>query len=264
MPTSRRTWPRWSGPLRRSVRHAPGPAGPSLGGDDDALMAADMTSAFNCRTVSGTTTWSTHAYGTAVDINPVENPYVRGDAVQPSAGRASWTGRTSGRGWWCGRDRSPMRSPRSAGAGAGTSPPAPTTSTSAGRVADPAAGRVADGAAGRVAERLPVGSLSRLDHTRSSSARPTCTAGPISSANARVPSPSVPPSSAPPVRAEISISPRMMAIGFPLARWRPVIRPSRGSGPCLVPRYRPDPTPTSAMPPSRKTTCVPAGCWVQR
>ena len=57
------------------------------GGDDDASMAADNTSAFNCRVVAGTSTWSTHSWGTAVDINPVENPWVRGEAVEPPAGR---------------------------------------------------------------------------------------------------------------------------------------------------------------------------------
>lgn len=57
------------------------------GGDDDASMAADNTSAYNCRAVAGTSTFSDHAYGRAVDLNPVLNPYVRGDDVQPRAGR---------------------------------------------------------------------------------------------------------------------------------------------------------------------------------
>jgi hypothetical protein len=59
-----------------------------FGGDDDASMAADNTSAFNCRRVAGTSTWSEHAYGRAIDVNPVANPYVRGDRVDPPAGRA--------------------------------------------------------------------------------------------------------------------------------------------------------------------------------
>jgi hypothetical protein len=37
-------------------------------------MLADNTPAFNCRLVPGTTVWSQHAYGLAVDINPFENP----------------------------------------------------------------------------------------------------------------------------------------------------------------------------------------------
>ena len=58
------------------------------GGDDDRSMADDNTSAFNCRTVAGTSTWSEHAYGLAVDVNPVENPYVAGGTVEPPAGAA--------------------------------------------------------------------------------------------------------------------------------------------------------------------------------
>jgi hypothetical protein len=57
-------------------------------GSDDASMAADNTSAFNCRFVGGTRRWSMHAYGEAIDVNPVENPYVRGSTVSPASGRA--------------------------------------------------------------------------------------------------------------------------------------------------------------------------------
>lgn len=57
-----------------------------FGADDDASMAADNTSAFNCRAVAGTRTWSQHAYGRAIDVNPVENPYVSAAGVFPSAG----------------------------------------------------------------------------------------------------------------------------------------------------------------------------------
>ena len=56
-------------------------------GSDDASMAADNTSGFNCRYVTGTRRWSQHAYGLAIDINPVENPYVHGGRVEPPAGR---------------------------------------------------------------------------------------------------------------------------------------------------------------------------------
>ena len=57
-------------------------------GSDDASMAADNTSAFNCRPVTGTTDrFSIHSYGKAIDINTVENPYVKGDTVLPEAGR---------------------------------------------------------------------------------------------------------------------------------------------------------------------------------
>jgi hypothetical protein len=58
-------------------------------GSDDASMAADNTSAFNCRRIPGSPrrSWSMHAYGEAIDVNPVENPYVVGTRVQPPAGR---------------------------------------------------------------------------------------------------------------------------------------------------------------------------------
>ncbi len=57
-------------------------------GDDHRSMAANNTSAFNCRVVAGTTSWSEHAYGRAIDINPVQNPYLQGSTVQPPAGVA--------------------------------------------------------------------------------------------------------------------------------------------------------------------------------
>jgi poly-gamma-glutamate synthesis protein (capsule biosynthesis protein) len=56
-------------------------------GDDAASMAANNTSAFNCRTIAGTDRLSRHAYGTAIDLNPVQNPYVDGGEVAPAAGR---------------------------------------------------------------------------------------------------------------------------------------------------------------------------------
>jgi hypothetical protein len=58
------------------------------GADDDASMRADNTSAFNCRTVAGTSRWSNHAYGAAIDVNPLRNPYVRGGTVDPPEGAA--------------------------------------------------------------------------------------------------------------------------------------------------------------------------------
>jgi D-alanyl-D-alanine carboxypeptidase len=58
----------------------------AYGSDDRRSMAADNTSAFNCRFVAGTTRWSMHAYGLAIDVNPIENPYVAGGHVSPPAG----------------------------------------------------------------------------------------------------------------------------------------------------------------------------------
>ena len=62
----------------------------AFGGSDPASMAADNTSAFNCRyaVAPGPPQWSAHAYGEAIDVNPVENPYLEGGRVQPPAGSA--------------------------------------------------------------------------------------------------------------------------------------------------------------------------------
>lgn len=58
-----------------------------FGGADDASMAANNTSAFNCRPVTGGGGFSEHSYGTAIDVNPVQNPSVSGSTVLPPAGR---------------------------------------------------------------------------------------------------------------------------------------------------------------------------------
>ena len=60
------------------------------GGSDDRSMAADNTSAFNCRyaVAPGPKRWSAHAYGEAIDVNTIENPYLEGGRVLPPAGRA--------------------------------------------------------------------------------------------------------------------------------------------------------------------------------
>lgn len=55
-------------------------------GDDGFSMAANNTSAFNCRVVAGSNRLSQHAFGKAIDINPVQNPYVQGKRTSPSAG----------------------------------------------------------------------------------------------------------------------------------------------------------------------------------
>jgi hypothetical protein len=68
----------------------------AYGGDDYASIEADNTSAFNCRPATGSSRWSEHAYGRAIDIDPIENPYVSG-------------GRTSHRASVPYLDRSPAR-----------------------------------------------------------------------------------------------------------------------------------------------------------
>lgn len=57
-----------------------------FGGDDDRSMSANNTSGFNCRYVAGTRRWSQHAFGRAIDVNPVQNPYVTGGEIRPPEG----------------------------------------------------------------------------------------------------------------------------------------------------------------------------------
>jgi D-alanyl-D-alanine carboxypeptidase len=59
-------------------------------GKDERSLQADNTAAFNCRYVigPGPQRWSVHAYGEAIDVNPVENPYLESGHVHPRAGRA--------------------------------------------------------------------------------------------------------------------------------------------------------------------------------
>jgi hypothetical protein len=62
----------------------------AFSGKDPASMAADNTSGFNCRyaVATGPKQWSVHAYGEAIDVNPVQNPYVFNGVAQPVAGKA--------------------------------------------------------------------------------------------------------------------------------------------------------------------------------
>ena len=48
-------------------------------GDDNASMNDNNTSAFNGRPITGGSDWSLHAYGVAIDINPLQNPYISFD-----------------------------------------------------------------------------------------------------------------------------------------------------------------------------------------
>jgi hypothetical protein len=60
----------------------------AFGGNDNRSMAADNTSAFNCRRAvsDGPPSWSMHAFGEAVDIDPLENPYRLNGKILPPAG----------------------------------------------------------------------------------------------------------------------------------------------------------------------------------
>jgi hypothetical protein len=53
--------------------------------DLDAPPTGDgnMTTSFVCRDVVGGNEFSQHAFGLAVDINPFQNPYIKGDVVLP-------------------------------------------------------------------------------------------------------------------------------------------------------------------------------------
>ena len=52
--------------------------------DDETSMQANNTSCFNFRTVPGMNKLSRHAMGLAIDINPLQNPYIYGSKVYPS------------------------------------------------------------------------------------------------------------------------------------------------------------------------------------
>lgn len=61
-------------------------------GDDNAMMAANNTSSFNCRRVTGNPyAQSPHTYGKAIDVNTVENPYLTPNGTWlPSAKYGTW------------------------------------------------------------------------------------------------------------------------------------------------------------------------------
>jgi len=48
----------------------------------------NTTEAFACRPVRGSKSWSQHAYGLAVDVNPFQNPYRKGKVVLPELATA--------------------------------------------------------------------------------------------------------------------------------------------------------------------------------
>lgn len=66
----------------------------AYGASDFRSIEADNTSAFNCRFIAGTSRWSEHAYGRAVDVNPIENPYVGSSGTSSHAASAPYVRRT--------------------------------------------------------------------------------------------------------------------------------------------------------------------------
>jgi len=54
------------------------------GADDELSMEDNNTSAYNCRAIPGSGRWSQHAFGRAIDLNPLLNPEIdRAGAIQP-------------------------------------------------------------------------------------------------------------------------------------------------------------------------------------
>jgi peptidoglycan LD-endopeptidase CwlK len=87
--------------------------------DDDISMNENNTTAFNYRKVKGFSVLSAHSYGLAIDINPLQNPHIKGKSVQPVKGNynpkvrgtilrdSKLVGEFVKRGWqWGGRWRS--------------------------------------------------------------------------------------------------------------------------------------------------------------
>ena len=56
-------------------------------GSDEASMADNNSSAFNCRKVKGSSRWSEHSFGESIDINPLWNPWVKGERIYPKNAR---------------------------------------------------------------------------------------------------------------------------------------------------------------------------------
>ena len=59
-------------------------------GNDILSMEANNSSAFNFRKIANTNKVSQHSYGIAIDINPVQNPYIKNNneiIIQPQSGK---------------------------------------------------------------------------------------------------------------------------------------------------------------------------------
>jgi hypothetical protein len=87
----------------------------AYGWNDDKSMVANNSSAFNYRVIFGTDRLSNHSYGRAIDINPIQNPYVRQDGsvvplgahydlTQPGTISAETAELFKSRGWTWGGD----------------------------------------------------------------------------------------------------------------------------------------------------------------
>ncbi len=107
--------------------------------DLDAPNTGDgnTTAAFVCRPTRGSSRWSEHAYGLAVDVNPFQNPYVRDGGRDPRAWPAATsTAPTCAPACSCPAPGRSRPSPPWAGGGAGSGRTRGTTCTSAPTGAD--------------------------------------------------------------------------------------------------------------------------------
>jgi len=55
--------------------------------NDEASMNDNNTASFNYRKIEGTKVLSAHSYGMAIDINPLQNPHIKGKVVQPPSAK---------------------------------------------------------------------------------------------------------------------------------------------------------------------------------
>ncbi len=55
--------------------------------DDETSMNENNTTAFNYRKVKGSKVLSAHSYGMAIDINPLQNPHIKGKVIRPQSGK---------------------------------------------------------------------------------------------------------------------------------------------------------------------------------
>lgn len=90
-----------------------GYSGQSGGANDYASMRHDNTSAFNCRLVTGDPgSRSPHSYGSAIDLNPWENPFRSREGWLPNGW---WSNKQVGKYAWKKRDHLVVRLMREAG-----------------------------------------------------------------------------------------------------------------------------------------------------
>lgn len=62
--------------------------------EDELSMRDNNTSAFNCRRIPGSAAWSEHAYGRAIDINPLLNPSISASGLLEPATAGDYVDRT--------------------------------------------------------------------------------------------------------------------------------------------------------------------------